>query len=167
MDNSDLISVILPVYNGENYIEEAVRSILSQTHKNLELLIVNDGSLDGTAKIISKLQVEDKRIRVIDTPNRGIISALNQGVSLASGFYIARMDADDISLDDRLEKQLAFMKRNSYHLVGGSINRFSETKNRRKYYPEKNSSLKASILSFGASIAHPTMLGEARVFSDY
>ncbi|MEH6542884.1 MAG: glycosyltransferase family 2 protein [Porticoccaceae bacterium] len=165
--NASLISVVLPVYQGEAYVEESIRSILNQTYKNIELIVVDDGSTDNTARILFNLGAEDSRIRIISTPNRGVISALNTGVGYCAGEYIARMDADDISLNDRFEKQLDFLRKGRFNLVGGSINRVYGVTNRVKNYPEKNEELKASILSFGPSVAHPAMLGEAQIFKAY
>ncbi|WP_310829042.1 glycosyltransferase family 2 protein [Paenibacillus pedocola] len=102
------ISVLMPVYNMAPYIEEAICSILTQTYSDFELLILDDGSTDGTLDIIRKF--DDKRIRVIaHTVNQGLIATLNQGIDLCTGEYIARMDGDDIALPHRLERQVNFM----------------------------------------------------------
>ncbi len=98
----------MPVYNMAPYIEEAICSILTQTYSDFELLILDDGSTDGTLDIIRKF--DDKRIRVIaHTVNQGLIATLNQGIDLCTGEYIARMDGDDIALPHRLERQVNFM----------------------------------------------------------
>ncbi|RMG23519.1 MAG: glycosyltransferase [Methanobacteriota archaeon] len=102
------VSVVLPVYNGAKYVSEAIKSILSQTLTNIELIIVDDGSTDDSLTIIRSF--DDERIRIIKQPNSGISQALNHGISLARSNFIARMDADDIALLDRLERQLAFLK---------------------------------------------------------
>lgn len=105
------ISVLLPAYNAEAYLEEAIESILAQTYTNFELLLINDGSTDRTAEIAQSYT--DPRIRYIENPqNIGLIATLNKGIGLAQGRYIARMDADDIALPERLAKQLAFMQAN-------------------------------------------------------
>lgn len=101
------ISVILPVHNGERHLETAVESILEQDFGDYELLICNDGSNDNTADILAELRNRDARIHVISWPEkRGISAALNSLTGLASGEYVARMDADDISLPSRLGSQL-------------------------------------------------------------
>jgi len=105
------ISVLMPVYNGERYLREAIESILSQTFTDFEFLIVNDGSTDLTGQIVREFS--DPRIRLIDNPtNIGLQESLNIGLRLAKGAYIARQDADDISEPRRLERQYAFMEAN-------------------------------------------------------
>lgn len=103
-----LISVIMPVYNAEKYLREAIDSILFQTYTNFELLLINDGSTDRSKDII--LSYNDKRIRYIENEtNLKLIATLNKGIDLATGEYIARMDADDISSTKRLETQMNYM----------------------------------------------------------
>jgi glycosyltransferase involved in cell wall biosynthesis len=100
------VSVILPVRNGGVYLAEAVASILNQTLRDFELLVVNDHSEDGA---IAGLGMKDERLRVLDNPGRGVAQAFNHGLRHARGPFVARMDADDISLPDRLETQLSFL----------------------------------------------------------
>jgi glycosyltransferase involved in cell wall biosynthesis len=98
----------MPVYNAERYVSEAINSVLAQTFTDFEFIIIDDGSTDASADIIT--QYKDQRIRFIRKPrNEGLVSALNLGIELALGEYIARMDADDIALPERLEKQVAFL----------------------------------------------------------
>jgi len=109
------VSVILPVYNGEEFLREAVDSILNQTFTDFEFIIIDDGSRDSSADIIKSY--DDYRIRFVSNEkNLGLIKTLNKGLGLAQGKYIARMDADDISLPSRLEKQVAFME--DHHEIG-------------------------------------------------
>jgi glycosyltransferase involved in cell wall biosynthesis len=112
------ITVLMSVYNGEKYLKKAVDSILKQTYKDFEFLIINDGSSDRTSKILKSYK--DHRIKIIDNKkNMGLTRSLNKGLRLARGEYIARQDADDISLPRRLEKQVAFLNaRPEYGLVG-------------------------------------------------
>ena len=106
---SPIVTVLLPVYNGERYLREAVESILSQTLKSFELLIVDDGSTDGTKAICRSFT--DPRIRVHRyEENAGVIFALNTGVDRITTKYVARMDADDVSLPDRLARQVEFLE---------------------------------------------------------
>lgn len=122
MASSPLVSVIMPVYNGERYLPQAIESILCQTLRDFELLILNDGSTDGTAPLIERYARVDSRLRVYHQENRGLIAALNRLLALSQGPYVARMDADDISLPHRLEAQLNFLEANpSVALVGGAI----------------------------------------------
>lgn len=121
------ISVIMPVYNAERYVFEAIDSILTQTLPDFELLIINDGSIDESEKII--LSITDKRIRYFkNEQNLGIIATRNCGLQLARGAYIAMMDADDISLPQRLEKQYAFMSANPLAGVCGAVMQFTGNK---------------------------------------
>ena len=107
------ISVIMSVYNGEAYLTEAVESIINQTFKNWELIVINDCSTDSTAEILSSFALKDKRIKVYTNEvNLKLPSSLNKAISLSSGKYVARMDADDICLPERLEKQFKFMEEN-------------------------------------------------------
>jgi len=108
----------MPVYNSEKYLEEAIRSILDQTYTNFEFIIINDGSTDKSLEIINKYKVNDDRVVVINRENKGIIHSLNEGIKKAHGKYIARMDADDINLPDRFEKQILLMERENLDVCG-------------------------------------------------
>ncbi|HTF03031.1 MAG TPA: glycosyltransferase family 2 protein, partial [Bacteroidia bacterium] len=102
------VSVVLPAYQAEKHLAEAVQSILDQTFTDFELLIINDGSTDRTAEIIQSF--EDKRIvHIRHAENQKLIASLNEGIAQARGKYIARMDADDISHHTRLQKQVEFL----------------------------------------------------------
>jgi len=101
----------MSVYNGEKYLHEAIDSILNQTFKDFEFLIINDASTDRTAEILQSYQ--DPRIKIVNNEkNMGLTKSLNKGLKLAKGEYIARMDADDISMPNRLDTQYAYMKSN-------------------------------------------------------
>lgn len=104
------LSVVMSVYNGERYVEDAVNSILNQTFCDFEFIIINDGSTDRTAQILAEF--DDPRIKVINQPNRGLTASLNRGIRLAKGKYIARMDADDFSEPQRLERQIEIIDQN-------------------------------------------------------
>lgn len=113
LNNNPLVSVIIPAYNAEKYVEVAVRSIMNQTYKNLEIIVTDDCSTDSTFAILEKLASEDSRIRLYrNETNLKIVKTLNNMVLLANGKYIARMDADDISLPERIEKQVKFLEEN-------------------------------------------------------
>jgi len=113
------ISVIMPVYNAENFLKDSIESILNQTFKNFEFLIINDGSTDKSLKIINSYK--DKRIKVINQKkNRGVAFCMNFGIKTALGEYIARMDADDISAGSRIKMQIDFLEKNKNIDVCGS-----------------------------------------------
>lgn len=112
-----VVSVILPVYNGERFLKEAVDSILVQTFTDFELIIIDDCSMDSTPLILTEYVTRDTRIRVMrQSRNMGIVEALNTGSHAATGQYIARMDVDDISLPERFERQVEYL--NSHPDVG-------------------------------------------------
>jgi glycosyltransferase involved in cell wall biosynthesis len=119
------VSVVMSVYNDESYIREAVESILNQSFKDFELIIINDGSTDRTREILSSYT--DERIRLFDQENRGLTISLNRGLSLAKGSYIARMDGDDISELDRFSEEVRFLEQNKkIGLVGTYAYRIDE-----------------------------------------
>lgn len=149
------VSVLMPVYNCELYIEEAIDSILNQTFSDFELLIIDDASSDSTVSIIKTY--EDCRIQLIEKPqNSGYTNSLNYGLSIAKGQYIARMDGDDISLPERFAKQVAFLDANAEIVLCGSnynvINR-----NKIVILPEKDQQIKLALLR-GNCIAHPSVM---------
>jgi len=113
-----LISVIMPVYNGEAFLATAIESVLNQTIGDFELLIVYDESTDGSFAVIEHYQRYDHRIKVIGGQRRTLIAALNKGIDVARGKYIARMDADDISLPERFSKQVALMESEHADICG-------------------------------------------------
>lgn len=112
-----LVSFVMPVRDGGALLRPAVESVLSQTLPDLELLLVDDGSIDGAVAALSR---EDPRLRVIPSPGRGIVAALNAGVAACRGAFIARMDADDVSLPDRLAAQLGYLHENENIGVAGA-----------------------------------------------
>ena len=112
------VSVILSVYNGEKYLAEAIDSILAQTFSDFELIIVDDGSSDSTASIARAYAQRDSRIRFMQLArNMGLADARNHGIAAARGEFATMMDADDISLPQRLEKQVGFLRANP--AIGG------------------------------------------------
>ena len=107
------VSVIMSVYNGETYLREAINSVINQTFKTWELIVINDCSTDSTAQILEEISSLDERVKVHPNEvNLRLPTSLNKAISLCEGKYIARMDADDICLPDRLEKQFKFMEEN-------------------------------------------------------
>lgn len=122
-DHQPLISVLIPTFNVENFIEEAIKSIMDQTYKNLEIIIVDDCSTDSTYSILLNLASFDKRIKLFrNVENKKIVESLNFAISQASGKYYARMDGDDVSLPERIEKQYNFLLRNpEIDLVGLNV----------------------------------------------
>jgi glycosyltransferase involved in cell wall biosynthesis len=117
-----LVSVVMSVYNGERFLREALDSILEQSFRDFEFIIIDDGANDGSPTILNSYQAADPRIRVSHQRNRGLIDSLNAGCQLACGKYIARMDADDIAIPDRLNRQIEFMEKYPrVGALGGSV----------------------------------------------
>lgn len=116
------VSVVMPVHNGEEQLELAVESILWQTLRDLELIVIDDGSTDRTPTLLQQFAERDPRVRVCRQDHGGIVAALNRGARVARAPYLARMDADDVAMPDRLAKQAAFLDANAdVALVGGSV----------------------------------------------
>jgi len=113
-----LVSIILPVYNGESTITESIESLLSQSYSNFELIVIDDGSIDGSLRKIQSFS--DKRIKVYSNDNVGLAKTLNFGLSVATGELIARQDQDDISLPSRIEKQVNRFNSNSKLVLLGT-----------------------------------------------
>ena len=104
------VSVLLPVYNSERYVREAVESVLAQTLADFELIAVDDGSTDGSLEILQAFAARDPRIRLISRPNTGIAVALNDAIAVARGEFLARMDADDVSMPTRFQLQVDYLR---------------------------------------------------------
>lgn len=150
------ISVLMPVYNAEKFLKEAIDSILNQTFKDFEFLIINDASTDRSKGII--LSYKDPRIRYFENrKNLGVARTLNSGLRLAKGKYIARMDADDISLPDRFKKQVKFMEKNPQTAVCGTwLQLINNKANDIWRCPSDHETIK-SLSLFYSSIYHPTV----------
>ncbi|MFH1827615.1 MAG: glycosyltransferase [bacterium] len=157
------VTVLMPVYNAEKFLKEAIDSILSQTYKDFEFLIINDGSIDNSSKILKKYK--DSRIKIINHKrNMGLIFSLNEGIKLATGIYIARMDADDISLPLRIAKQVRFMENNPDIAVCGSwIKVFNNSDNHIWKVPNDFETIRCLML-FHSAIYHPTVMIRSEIF---
>jgi glycosyltransferase involved in cell wall biosynthesis len=112
------VSVVMTVYNAERFLKGAIESVLNQTYTNFEFIIVNDGSTDRSLEIINSFK--DVRINVIDQENSGVSRAANRAIGIAKGKYIARLDADDISIESRFQKQIQFLNENTDYSAIGS-----------------------------------------------
>lgn len=104
------VTILMPVFNGSEYLSEAIESILNQTFGDFEFLVVNDGSTDASGEILQRYHCHDHRLRVYHQQHLGLIPSLNRGFHLAKGKYVARMDADDVSHPERIATQVAFMQ---------------------------------------------------------
>jgi glycosyltransferase involved in cell wall biosynthesis len=124
------ISVIMPAYNAERFIAEAIESVLAQTYKDFEFIILDDGSKDRTLEIAQSYARRDSRVRVESHPNMGLAATENKGLALAANEWIARMDADDVLMPNRLESNLAFLEEHPECTVVGGWCRHIDTRGR-------------------------------------
>lgn len=159
-----LVTVLIPVYNAECYLEDSINSILGQTFQDFELLLINDGSTDKSLEIATSFH--DPRIRIINNKeNRGLVQTLNQGISAARGELLARMDADDIAFPQRLAKQVDYMDRHPrvgivgtwYFMFGGRTSSLIRTPRR----------VSVDDLLQGSPLGHPTVMMRASVLRKY
>jgi glycosyltransferase involved in cell wall biosynthesis len=155
------ISVIMSVYNGGEFLKEAIESILNQSYKNIEFVIINDGSSDDSLVIIQKYMAMDSRILLINQKNMGLTKSLNIGVMRATGKYIARQDADDISMPDRFKLFFEFLEKD------GDIDMYSTpailfnkdhpiTKVIPNYF--RRNGFNQSMLNYHNSLIHGTLI---------
>ncbi len=129
IENDKLVSIIVPAYNVENYIEKCLDSILKQTYRNIEIIVVDDGSRDGTGEIIAKLRKTDSRIKSYHQDNRGVSAARNLGLEMAAGDYIQFVDGDDYISVDTVEKLVAALEDNKAEWVNFQYHRVDEAGN--------------------------------------
>jgi len=157
--NSPCISVIMPVYNGGDYLKLAIESILSQSFENFELVIINDGSTDKSGDVIKSYS--DLRIKSItNQSNLGLVCSLNLGIEHAKGKYIARMDADDISHPDRLRIQFEFLENNTSYGMCGTFYQIIDSQGNLQHkveLPRSDRDIK-TFLNFGNCFCHSTVM---------
>lgn len=154
-----LVSFVVPVYNAGRYLRAALASLRWQTFADWEAVCVDDGSTDDSASVLHDFAAGDPRFRIISQPNGGIVAALNRGIDAAQGEWIARMDADDLSVPDRLERQLA-ATHSGMTLVGGGIVTIDPDDDplRQQRFPTEHDEIERELLSGRPPIAHPTVL---------
>lgn len=153
---NELVSILLPVYNAENYIEEAIDSLLKQTYQNIEIIIVDDCSNDGTVEKIKKYS--DLRIKYYrNEKNSGIVYSLNKALDISNGVFLARMDADDICMPDRIEKQLEYIKENPGNVLVSCWFEMFGSINATIKYPQKHKKILTYCL-IGNPMLHPGYL---------
>lgn len=159
------ITVLMAVYNGEKYLDEAIKSILNQTFTDFEFLIINDASTDNSYKIIQSYT--DPHINFINNENNlGLSGSLNRGLDIAKGQYIARMDQDDISLPERLEKQVRFMEENPEIGICGSWVKFFGEMDFIAKYVEYHKEL-ISNMFISSPFAHPSVIFRKELFNKF
>ncbi len=163
--NTPSISVVMSAYNAQRYLRESVDSILSQTFADFEFIIIDDGSKDQTLSILREYEKQDKRIRIISRPNKGLTLSLNEGLAAAKAPLIARMDADDVSLPDRFEKQIAYLNQHpEVVLLGASvelIDPYGVHIGDQPYPTDHETLLRRLLKGEGGCIPHPVTMYRA------
>ncbi len=166
------VSIIIPVYNRADKIKKAVDSVLTQTHELLELIVVDDGSSDESAKVLE--EIDDKRLNIIRQPNKGVASARNLGIEKSSCDWLAFLDSDDHWLETKLEKQISFHKENPDYLISQTDEIW--IKNGVRINPNKYNekvggdifepSLERCLISPSAVMLHSSLLNETGLFDE-
>jgi glycosyltransferase involved in cell wall biosynthesis len=164
MTKSPLVSVLMPAFNAERHIAQAIESILEQTYPHFELLILNDGSTDQTQQVIE--QFDDGRIIKIHlTENRGLVHARNQLVAAAQGEYIAFLDADDIAFPSRLQLQIDFLESHKADICGGAHYSLYESSGRMKSSKQRYSDADIrALITVCSPLCNPAVMGKAEAF---
>lgn len=161
------VSVVMPAYNAEKYIAEAIESILNQTFRDFEFIIVDDGSTDRTWEIINDYASRDSRIVPLkNEKNLKIAKTLNYGISCCHGKYIARMDADDWSYPNRLEKQVAFMEKNCEIGISGGSMEIMDEEDRvfsSRRYRTCDQDIRKNIFKY-SPFCHPSIIFRTDIF---
>ncbi len=169
MSSPPTVSVIIPVYNGERYVADAIGSILSQSFKDFELILIDDASTDGSLEVLRSH--DDPRIRIVrNDVNLGLARTHNRGLDLARGRYLAMLDHDDWSEPERLAKQVAFLDRHEDHVLVGSwaaiMDAQGRIRRRQKRYPLCAEEIQAGLL-FGCCVFHPSITARTDVMQAY
>jgi glycosyltransferase involved in cell wall biosynthesis len=162
------VTILMPLYNAENYLHCAIESVLSQSFRDFEFVIINDGSTDSSREIVNFYS--DNRIRFIDRKtNHGLVYTLNEGIAVAKGSLIARMDSDDINFPERIEEQVAFLENNQeVGIVGTSIECIGSKGQRIGVWehPLDDLTIRWDLL-FRTSFAHPTVMIRSHIIHEY
>jgi hypothetical protein len=156
-----VVSVLLPVWNGDVYLSQAIESVLAQSYRSLELLVVDDGSSDRSLEIAEGYALLDSRVRVFRQERGGYARALNAGIREARGHFIARMDADDVAYPERFEVQVAFMRANPECVVVGSAIEALDQNGQTigfTYFAAAHEAIMGELLRGTTSLSHPTVM---------
>lgn len=165
------ISVILPVFNRENYINMAIKSILAQSYSEFELIVVDDGSCDRTSEILTSYTKRDSRVSVYrNEVNKGIIFSINKAIGLSHGDFVARMDSDDISFSRRFEKQIEYLAKSEVPCVLGTQFQKINDKGRiikTRSYRECAAKIVWWDMFFYPSVVHPTIMAHREIMNRF
>ena len=168
IESNPRVSAFVPAYNAARWIGRAIESLLTQTYRDIEIILVDDGSADGTAGIMYAAAACDERVRVAVREHQGTSAASNHAVGMARGEYIARLDADDIALPDRLARQVAWLDEHpTVAVLGGAMMLIDagELKQRVLRYVTAPAEVAKAVLSY-SPIAHPTAMMRRSIFQD-
>lgn len=160
MFTDPLVSTVMAVYNGGSYLREAVESILSQTLSDLELIVVDDGSTDGSRDLLANIAATDKRLRLVLQENAGQCPSLIRACAMARGQYIARIDGDDVALVDRIERQVEYLERfPAVGLLGGAMVRMTHDGEEIDVYnyPTEDAVIQETLLDVNC-FSHPGVM---------
>lgn len=167
MSGLPMVSVVMSVFNGGPYLTCAVESITGQSFRDFEFIVIDDGSTDGSGELLEAARAADPRIRLLHQENRGLIASLNRGCGLAQGTYIARMDADDIALPERLDLQVAYLRAHrGVDVLGGAVEFVDALGGPLgfRHYPQEDGEIRAQMLDRNC-IWHPTVLMRRDAFA--
>ena len=166
-ENMPFISVLMPAFNAEKYIECAIKSILNQSYSNFELIILDDGSSDQTRELIN--QFSDSRIKKIyQDENAGLVTARNALVASASGKYIAFLDADDIAMPHRLEMQVSYLENFAVDICGSAYDAIYESSGKRKTSKQRYSDADIrALITIYSPLCNPAVMAKAEVFKKF
>ena len=161
------VSVIMAVYNGENYVDKAIQSIINQTHQDIEFIIIDDGSTDNTYIKIKNWAKKEQRIKIIKNLNNiGLTKSLNNAIRICKGDFIARQDVDDVSLPSRIEKQIDFLMRNKEFAFCGCNCTRKQNKNQTLLFNFEYGELKKNLIVENCFI-HPSILIRTKILKKY
>lgn len=163
------LSVILPFYNAQDFLAESIASIKEQTYSDFEVICIDDGSTDDSLVTLARAISGDNRFKVISRENKGLIASLNEGISIAKGKYIARMDADDICLKDRFKTQLAVFERSPKCAVVGSSYQYIDINGfflKSRILPSSNK-LICFLMDFGSPLCHPSVMFNRELLAEH
>jgi glycosyltransferase involved in cell wall biosynthesis len=156
-----VVSVLMPVYNAERFLEQTLQSILAQTFTDFEFIIIDDGSTDSSRSILESHAARDRRVRLVSRPNTGYVVALNEAIGMARGRYLARMDADDVALPVRLERQVQFLDEHPDHVCVGAVCAFIDERGRFLRYSMSvfgHEANQRELMRGSTTLIHPTWM---------
>ncbi len=161
-----LVSVVVPCYNHEKYVKETIESIINQTYKNIELIVIDDGSKDGSVQVIQEM-ADKYGFTFIHRPNKGLSATLNEGIKLSKGKYFSAIASDDILMLEKIEKQVEFMESNpEYGMCYGKIVYFEDSIKNTSEYSNSNKQgwVFDDLLNYGCFIPAPSTFMRKEVF---